>query len=272
MAKDNKDGFFKMVALGAGIVIFGSLAYVVTSGGHGGEEIPGAKNARHPLQMDWSFDGALGTFDHTSIQRGFQVYKEVCSACHGVNRIAFRNLQEVGFSEAEVKALAADYSIKDLNNEGEEVERPGKPSDRLPSPFANELAARAANGGAYPPDLSLMVKARHDGANYVFSLLTGYAHAPAGFVMNDGMHYNPYFEGRQIAMPQPLLMHGQVTFEDGTDASVEQMAKDVVNFLQWSAEPEMEARKRMGLKVIVFLLAFTGFFYVAKKRVWKNVK
>ena len=260
------------LAYAIGAVIVASLVYVVFSGGHGGDEKPASKFARHAEQNIWNFDGHFGTFDRAAVQRGFQVYKEVCSACHGIERVAFRNLQEIGFSEAEVKTLAAEYSYAALDGEGEEIERPGKPADKFPSPFANEDAARAANNGAYPPDLSLITKARHDGANYVHSLIVGYEDAPEGFVLGEGMHYNPYFEGRQVAMAAPIVMDGQVSYEDETEASIDQMAHDLVNFLQWAAEPEMEARKSMGLKVMLFLLVFTGFFYVAKKRIWKDVK
>ncbi len=274
MAKkqQNINGKLRSIAMLIGFVIVASLAYVMFSGGHGaGDEKPATKTARHAKSVNWAFDGHFGTFDRAAIQRGFQVYKEVCSACHGLSRIAFRNLQEVGFSEAEVKSLAEEYSYAAFDSEGEAIERSGKPSDRFPSPFANEDAARAANNGAFPPDLSLMVKARPNGANYLHSLLTGYEDAPEGFSLGEGMLYNPYFEGRQIAMASPLF-EGGVSYEDETEASIDQMAKDVVTFLQWAAEPEMEDRKRMGLKVLLFLLVFTGFFYVAKKRVWKDIK
>ena len=271
--KQELNGKLQSIAMLAGLVIVGSFALLLLKdGSHGGEELPATQTARHAKQSHWSFDGHFGTFDRAAIQRGFQVYREVCASCHGMSRIAFRNLQEVGFSEAEVKTLAAEYSYQALDGEGEEIERPGKPSDRLPSPFANEDAARAANNGAYPPDLSLMVKARHDGANYTYSLLTGYEDAPEGFGLGEGMHYNPYFEGRQIAMAPPLIMDDQVAYEDGTAATIDQMAKDVVIFMQWAAEPEMEARKSMGIKVLLFLLIFTGFFIIAKKRIWKDVK
>ena len=273
--KDDMNGKLQAIALLIGVVIFGSLAYVVFSGGHGvtaAQEKPGTKEARVNKKVKWHFDGHFGTFDRASVQRGLQVYKEVCAACHGLGRVAFRNLQDVGFSEAEVKALAAEYSFAALDGEGEEIERPGIPADRFPSPFANEDAARSANNGAYPPDLSLMAKARPDGANYLYSLLTGYEEAPEGFALGEGMHYNPWFEGRQIAMASPLVMDGQVSYEDGTDASIDQMAKDLTNFLQWAAEPEMEDRKSMGIKVLLFLLIFTGFFYIAKKRIWKDLK
>ncbi|HJK85785.1 MAG TPA: cytochrome c1 [Candidatus Megaira endosymbiont of Stentor roeselii] len=225
--------------------------------------------AKQPLQLVWPFEGIFGTFDRQAAQRGAQVYFEVCSACH--SNLYYRNLKDIGFSEAEIKQLAQKYTVKDgPNAEGEMFDRPALPSDRFVSPYPNEEAARAANNGAYPVDLSLIIKARHDGPNYVFSLLSGYQEAPADIKLMPGLYYNPYFEGGQIAMPPPLTQ-GQVTFSDNTPATVEQMAKDVVVFLQWAAEPEMEHRKSMGLKVMIFLLVFTVFFYMAKKKIWKNI-
>lgn len=227
--------------------------------------------AKQPLQLVWPFEGIFGTFDRQAAQRGAQVYFEVCSACHSNHNLYYRNLKDIGFSEAEIKQLAQKYTVKDgPNAEGEMFDRPALPSDRFVSPYPNEEAARAANNGAYPVDLSLIIKARHDGPNYVFSLLSGYQEAPADIKLMPGLYYNPYFEGRQIAMPPPLTQ-GQVTFSDDTPATVEQMAKDVVVFLQWAAEPEMEHRKSMGLKVMIFLLVFTVFFYMAKKKIWKNL-
>lgn len=231
-----------------------------------------AGGEQKPLkQVDWPFNGVLGTVDKQAAQRGLQVYKEVCAACHSLERVAFRSLTEIGFSEAEVKALAAGYQVKDgPNDDGDMFERPGKPSDLFPSPYANEQAARAAQNGAYPPDLSLIVKARPNGATYLYSLLTGYENPPADVHMNAGMSYNPYFPGHQIAMPSPLS-DGRVDFEDGTQASVDQMARDVTVFLQWAAEPEMESRKQMGIKVLVFLAVFSVFAYLAKRNIWRRV-
>ena len=227
--------------------------------------------AKQPLQLVWPFEGIFGTFDRQAAQRGAQVYFEVCSACHSNHNLYYRNLKDIGFSEAEIKQLAQKYTVKDgPNAEGEMFDRPALPSDRFVSPYPNEEAARAANNGAYPVDLSLIIKARHDGPNYVFSLLSGYQEAPADIKLMPGLYYNPYFEGRQIAMPPPLTQ-GQVTFSDDTPATVEQMAKDVVVFLQWAAEPEMEHRKSIGLKVMIFLLVFTIFFYMVKKKIWKNI-
>ncbi len=266
----NKNGALGALALFIGAVLLGCFIMLLAGGGsHGGGE--DNKSAKAPKQIAWPFDGVTGSFDRQAIQRGFQVYKEVCSACHGLKRVAFRSLQDVGFSEAEVKALAAEYTYMTLNDEGEEVERPGKPSDKFPSPFANELAARAANNGMYPPDLSLIVKARAGGANYIYSLLTGYSDAPEGVDVPEGMHYNPYFEGRKIAMAPPLSAD-IVSYEDGTEASVDQLARDVVIFLQWAAEPEMEQRKAMGIKVLIFLAVMSILFYIAKKRIWRDVE
>ena len=227
--------------------------------------------AKKPLQLVWPFEGIFGTFDRQAAQRGAQVYLEVCSTCHSNHNLYYRNLKDIGFSEAEIKQLAQKYTVKDgPNAEGEMFDRPALPSDRFVSPYPNEEAARAANNGAHPLDLSLIIKARQDGPNYVFSLLSGYQEAPANVKLMPSLYYNPYFEGGQIAMPPPLT-EGPVTFSDGTPATVEQMAKDVVVFLQWAAEPEMEHRKSMGLKVMIFLLVFTVFFYVTKKKIWKNI-
>ncbi len=224
------------------------------------------------LKMQWSFDGAFGTVDRQAAQRGFQVYKEVCSACHGLHNLYYRNLKDIGFSEEEIKEIAKTYTVKDgPNDQGEMFERPASAQDRFVSPYPNEQASRSANNGAYPPDLSLIIKARHDGANYLYSLLTGYEEAPSNVKLNPGLYYNKYFPSHQIAMPAPLS-DGQVTYADGTKASVEQMARDVTIFLQWTAEPEMEHRKSMGLKVMIFLVFFTIFFYVSKNRIWARLK
>lgn len=231
-----------------------------------------ASSETHLRKVDWKFDGLFGTIDKPSAQRGFQVYKEVCAACHGLDRIAFRNLTEIGFSEAEVKALAASYKIKDgPNDSGDMFERDGVAADYFVPPFPNEQAAGAGFNGKAPPDLSLIIKARNDGANYLYSLLTGYGQpTPEHVTITDGQHYNPYFAGGNILMPAPLS-DGQVTYSDGTKASVDQMAQDVTTFLQWAAEPEMESRKQMGIKVLIYLAIFTGFMYVAKRNLWKKL-
>lgn len=231
----------------------------------------GEGDQKAPHKLSWAFDGIFGHVDKQAAQRGFQVYKEVCSTCHSLNRVAFRNLQEIGFSEAEVKALAASYQVADgPNDAGEMFQRPGKPSDYFVPPYANENAGRAVHHGAMPPDLSLIVKARKDGPNYIYSLITGYASAPADVQLGEGQYYNPYFPGGKLNMPPPLNQ-GVITYSDGTPATVDQMASDVVTFLQWAAEPEMEARKQMGIKVMLYLAAFTAFMILAKRNVWKRI-
>ncbi len=232
-----------------------------------------ASGGGHALkQVDWKFDGIFGKFDEPAIQRGFQVYKEVCSSCHSMKLVPFRKLEEVGFSEAEVKSLAAGYTVKDgPNDDGDMFERPGRPSDKFPAPYANDKAARVANQGALPPDMSLLIKARADGANYVYSLLTGYGHVPEGFAVPEGTHYNAVFPGGIIKMAPPL-QDDTVTYQDETKSTLDQQARDVVNFLQWAAEPEMAERKRMGIKVMLFLGIMTAFFYISKKRIWSQLE
>ncbi len=224
------------------------------------------------LSKTWSHDGVFGKFDKAAAQRGFQVYREVCAGCHSLDFVAFRNLRDLGFSEDEVKAVAAEYEVTDgPDDEGEMFERPGKPFDYLPAPYPNENAARAANGGAYPPDLSLIAKARADGTNYVYSLLQGYNdEPPAGVEVSEGMSYNAYFPGHQIAMAQPLYEEG-VEYSDGTAATLEQHATDIATFLTWTAEPKLEERKGMGLKVMIFLVILTGLFYATKRKIWSDL-
>lgn len=226
-----------------------------------------------PPPQDWSFGGLFGTFDRAAAQRGFLVYQQVCAACHGLRQLAYRNLEGIGLSEEEIRAVAAEVQVTDgPNDDGEMFERPGRPSDRFRSPFANEKAARAANSGAYPPDLSLIVKARADGANYLHALLTGYREAPpAGVEPMEGMHYNEHFPGNWIAMARPLH-DDQVEYTDGTPASTEQMARDVTTFLAWAAEPELEQRRAMGVRVILFLIVLAGLTYGVKRKVWAELK
>jgi ubiquinol-cytochrome c reductase cytochrome c1 subunit len=220
----------------------------------------------------FSFDGIFGTYDRASAQRGFQVYKEVCAACHGMRLLSYRNLRELGLTEAQVAGIASQFEIKDgPNDEGQMFERPGRPADRFRSPFPNDAAARAANNGALPPDLSVMAKARAGGADYLFALLTGYVDPPAGVTVMDGMHYNAYFPGHQIAMGAPLNPD-QVEYADGTKATVEQMAHDVSTFLQWAAEPELEQRRALGVKIIIFLTILAGLTYAVKRKVWADVE
>ena len=222
-------------------------------------------------KLDWSFIGLTGTFDRASQQRGLQVYKEVCSGCHGLRLLAYRNLKAIGYNDDEIKAFASENSVDSFNDDGEVVEREARPSDKFVSPYPNEQAARAANGGAYPPDLSLIIKARSDGANYLHALLTGYVDAPAEQKVPDGMYFNKYYPGKLIGMPQPLYEDG-VEYADGTKATPDQMAKDVTAFLAWASEPEMEDRKRLGISVILFLLVLTILSYLAMKQIWAPIK
>ncbi len=232
-----------------------------------------AGGQERPKQVAWPFDGATGVFDRPAAQRGYQVYKEVCSACHSMRGLHYRNLAGIGFNEAEIKAIAADAKVQDGSNDaGEMFERSGRPSDKFAAPYPNNNAARAANNGALPPDLTLIVKARPDGANYVYSLLTGFGHSvPEGHLVPEGQYYNPYFAGGNIAMAPPLS-EGAVTYQDGTVASVDQMARDVTSFLHWASQPEMEQRKSLGLKVLIFLAVMTLFMLIAMKRIWSRVK
>ena len=223
-------------------------------------------------EVSWNHSGPFGTFDRAALQRGLQVYREVCSGCHGLRFIAFRNLLEIGLKEAEAKAIAAEYTMMDgPNDEGEMYERPGKLFDYMPSPFDNEKAARASNNGAFPPDLSLMAKARFGGESYIYSLLLGYEEeAPEGVTLAEGMAYNRYFPGHQIAMGPPIDDEA-VEYVDGTAPTKEQIAKDVSTFLMWAAEPALEQRKRMGVKVILFLIVLTIVLYGVKRKVWADL-
>ena len=228
-----------------------------------------------PIKVDWSFKGLTGTFDRASLQRGFQVYKEVCASCHSMQYLSYRNLGEPGgpeFSEEEVKAIAASFEIEDgPDSQGEMFTRPGKPSDKFKSPYPNVQAASAANGGAYPPDMSVLVKARKGGADYIYSVLMGYEDPPSGMILDDGVYYNKYMPGNKIKMSQPL-MSGAVEYIDGTVSSEEQMSKDVVAFLAWAAEPHLEARHKIGFRAIVYLLIITVLVYFSMKKLWSRIE
>ncbi len=229
-----------------------------------------AEEALEPPKVAWSFNGPFGTYDRAALQRGFQVYNEVCSSCHSMSLLSYRNLSEIGLNADQVKAIAASKQIPDTDDNGQPNERAGTPSDTFKAPFPNEKAARAANGGALPPDQSLIVAAREGTSNYVHALLNGYKDPPAELKVLPGQYYNVYFPGRLLAMPPPLT-DDRVTYADGTKATLDQEASDVTQFLTWASDPEMEARKRMGVKAVLFLSLLTGLTYVLKKRLWKDV-
>ena len=227
------------------------------------------------LKTDWSFKGLFGKFDRVSLQRGYQVYTEVCASCHSMKYLSYRNLAEKGgpeFSEAEVKAIAASFEVTDgPNADGEMFQRPGKLSDKFVMPYDNVKAAQAANGGAYPPDMSVLVKARGGGVDYIYSLLQGYEDAPSGMTLDEGVHYNKFMYGNKIRMAAPLS-DGLIEYGDGTEATVEQMSKDVTTFLMWAAEPHLEARHQMGFKAIVYLIILTILVYFSMKKIWSRVE
>lgn len=257
-----------------------------------------ATHTKELREQSWSFEGPFGKFDQAQLQRGYKVYREVCAACHSMNLMYFRNLGQKGgpfFDEKyknandnpHVKALAKDIQVKDIDSEtGDAIQRPATPADKFPAPFANEAAARASNGGALPPDLSVIIKAREEGPRYVYSILTGYETPPAGLTVSPTGHYNPYFPGDLssywkgdahkvppggfIGMPPPLGTN-KVSFDDGTPSTVKQQAKDVVAFLAWASEPKLEERKQFGLGAMIYLLIFTALLWFSYKRVWRNV-
>ena len=227
------------------------------------------------LETDWSFKGLFGKFDRSALQRGFQVYTEVCASCHSMKYLSYRNLAEKGgpeFSEAEVKVIAASFEVTDgPNTDGEMFTRPGKLSDKFVMPYENVEAAKAANGGAYPPDMSVLIKARGGGADYIYSLLLGYDEPPSDINLDEGVYYNKYMYGNKIKMASPLS-EGIVEYSDGTKTSVQQMSKDVTTFLMWAAEPHLEARHQMGFKAIVYLIILTILVYFSMKKIWSRVE
>jgi len=238
---------------------------------------------RHPREVQFASDGPRGRFDKQQLQRGFQIYKEVCSGCHSLTHVAFRDLHQLGYNEAEVKAIANQWQteVPSVNPEtGEPATRKAIPADHFPSPYANETAARAANNNALPPDLSLMAKARHGGSAYIYSLLTGYQNQPAELLKEfpasktpAGLHYNPYFANLNIAMPPPLTSEGQVTYAPGNPKpTVDQMAKDVAAFLMWTAEPNLQGRHKAGWPVLLFLIVATVLAYLSYQNIWAEAK
>lgn len=243
-----------------------------------------------PIEQSWSFAGPFGTYNKGQLQRGFQVYREACAACHGLDRVAFRNLEALGYSEQQVIALAAEYEVEDgPDSFGDMFFRPAIPADRFPSPFPNPQAAASANNGAVPPDLSLIAKARAAergfprfvidiftqyealGADYIYSLLQGYQDEPEGYNLQPGTYYNPYFlSGTALSMPQPFA-DGMIPYNDGTPETIEQYSRDVAAFLMWTAEPHLETRKQTGFVVMIFLVLFGGLVYMSKRKVWSSV-
>lgn len=270
--------FFALVLAGA---VFASVA---PASAQLTEQVP-------PPRQKWSFAGPFGKYDQAQLQRGFKIYREVCSNCHSMDLLSFRNLADPGgpgYSEAQVEAIASEYKIKDLDDQGNAIERPGRPADHFPPPFPNELAAKAANGGTAPPDMSTLAKARgyqrgfpwfvfdaitqyqEEGPDYIAAIVDGFKEAPKGFSLPPTGHYNEYFPGHNIAMPPPL-QDGQVKYDDGTPETVAQYSRDVAAFLMWAAEPKLDARKRIGFQVMIFLLVFAGLLYFTKKKVWSDV-
>jgi cytochrome c1 len=265
------------VALGTAILVGATTAHAAGSG-------PKAPS------RDWSFNGIFGTYDRAALQRGFQVFRNVCASCHSLDLIAFRNLAALGYNEGQIKTIAAEYEVQDgPNDDGDMFARPATPADHWPAPFANAKAAAAVNGGAVPPDLSLITKARGSGgdsairvsmlqpsgfplgSDYIYGLLTGYKdEAPADFELPEGKFYNEYFPGHSISMAPPLS-EGAVEYEDGTNATPEQMASDVTTFLTWASEPELEHRKNLGIKVMLFLIVLTAMLYALKRKIWSDI-
>ena len=225
-------------------------------------------------KTNWSFKGIFGTFDRASLQRGYQVYQEVCSGCHSVQHLSYRNLSEKGgpeFSIEEAKAIASQFEVEDgPNSDGEMFNRPGRLSDKFVKPYPNVQASTAANGGAYPPDMSVLAKARAGGADYIYSLLLGYEEAPSGFELDDGVYYNKYMSGNKIKMSAPLS-DGLVEYSDGTQSTTTQMAKDITTFLVWAAEPHLESQHRMGFKAIIYLIILLTLVYMSKQKVWSRL-
>jgi len=227
------------------------------------------------LKTNWSFKGLFGKFDRGSLQRGYQVYTEVCASCHSMKYVSYRNLFESGgpeFTKEEAKTIAAKFEVTDgPNSDGEMFTRPAKLSDKFVKPYENEKAAQAANGGAYPPDMSVLAKARSGGVDYIYSVLLGYEDPPSGVALDDGVYYNKYMYGNNIKMAEPLS-DGLVEYSDGTNASKEQMAKDVTTFLMWAAEPHLEARHKMGFKAILYLIILTILVYFSMKKIWSRIE
>lgn len=230
-----------------------------------------AGDAPKPPTHEWSFNGPFGYYDKAAMQRGYKIYREVCASCHSMKHMYFRNLEALGYNENQIKNIASEYSVQDgPDDEGEMFDRPAKPSDGFPAPFANDKAAAYANDGAVPPDLSLITKARMNGPDYLYALMTGYQEPPHGAGVVEGKHWNKYFPGHNISMAPPLS-DDLVAYEDGSAQTVEQYSKDLVQFMMYAADPHMEARKKAGFRVILFLLVFAGIMYAVKKKIWAEL-
>ena len=268
------------ILVGLGFAFVALFAFVIGADNAATEEAQGHLPYSKPVDVDYSFDGPFGTWDKAQLQRGLKVYSEVCAACHSLKFVAFRNLEDLGYSEGQVKAFAASKQVPGIDPQtGEANMRPGLPTDYFPSPYPNAVAAAAANGNAIPPDLSLITKARGDGTNYVASLLQGYQEPSAELLAehpeaapSPGLHHNIYFPNLNLAMAPPITTDGQVTYDDGTEATVKQMSEDVAAFLTWTAEPTLVKRKQTGWPVLVFLLFATILAYMSKKQIWAAVK
>ena len=234
-----------------------------------------AASSSELLKVDWSFKSFFGKFDRASLQRGYQVYNEVCASCHSIKYLSYRNLSEKGgpeFSEAEAKAIAANFEVIDgPDSTGEMFTRPARLSDKFVNPYRNDEEAKSVNGGAYPPDMSVLVKARSGGADYIYSLLLGYEEPPSDVKLDDGVYYNKYMYGNKIKMSAPLS-DGLIEYSDGTQATTEQMAKDVVNFLMWAAEPHLEQRHKFGFRVIIYLIIISVLVYFSMKKIWSRIE
>jgi len=266
-----------LIGLGFLASAFWSLGNGVWLYTHSSHELTAEQRLHEePRRVSFSFDGPFGNWDRAQLQRGFQVYKEVCAACHSLTFVAFRNLRDLGYSEAEVRAIADQWPIQAASinpDTGEPATRKPIPADHFPNPYANETAARAANNNALPPDLSLMAKAREGGPAYIYSILTGFHRPPAGYQVPPNLHYNPYFANLNIAMPPPLTADGQVTYAPGNPpATRDQMAQDVSAFLMWAAEPNLVTRKNAGIVTLVFLLLATILGYMAYQQIWHGPK
>ena len=239
------------------------------------QKVEAGENNKELLKVDWSFKGLFGKFDRASLQRGYQVYTEVCASCHSMKLLSYRNLAEKGgpeFSEDQAKAIASNFEVTDgPNSDGEMFMRPAKLSDKFVKPYQNIEEAKSSNGGSYPPDMSVLVKARSGGPNYIYSLLLGYDEAPSDMTLDDGVYYNSYMSGHTIQMPKPLS-DGLIEYNDGTEASEEQMAKDITTFLAWAAEPHLEARHKIGFKAIIYLIILSILAYFSMKRLWSRIE